>query len=327
MKNILKLKNSTFIFLLFVFLFTGCKKDKYQNYSSLINKNPLLSDVLPSSVSSIEKDSAIDLHFTLRDAPIVDLIITLKAISGTATEGEDFDILTPTILIPAFSKEGVVSIQLYKDDIIEGDESFVLQVGDSTDANVKPYNITVTLSDYIGPNLDITFDWNKIVDVPDFGPVPTGPNFDIDIYVFNEEGNDIGNYSAATGASPEHLSFTTPDDTGTYYLYANLWANVFRENGLELTDLVPITMDFHRDGKLGSFTKTQPDSVSFNLNTLDTQSDGGDSFVFLCKVVVGTDMFMVYDTDDSELVTARRRNPIYSLISQKPKNPVKILKR
>ncbi len=307
MKNIINIKGLYFIFFAFVLLLSGCKKDKFQNYSSFINKYPQFSDVLPVDIFSVEKDSEFVLKFTLKDAPIVDLIVPITVTSGTATEGEDFDLVTTSLTVPAFSKEGSIVIQLYKDDIIEGDENFYIHIGDSSTANIKPYTINFHLSDYIGPNLDITFDWNKIIDIADVGQVPTGPNFDIDIYVLDENGDDTGNYDAATGSSPEKLSFTTPDDTGTYYLYANLWDNVFTANGIFLDDLVPITMDFHRDGKLGSFQKTQPDSVAFNLSTLDTANDGGDSFVALCKLVVTADGFMVYDTDDTSLVNARKK--------------------
>ncbi len=319
MKNIVKI-NLLFIALVSLLSF-GCKPNQFTDYSTMVNKFSELEDILPNMVATAEKDTVYNFPFTLNEAPIVDMKISVQKIAGTATEGEDFDILTPLVVVKAFTKTGVISIGIKTDDVIDSPESFTIQVGSEFDANVKVFkNIDVTISeDYIGSDLDITFNWGDFsVETPDFGTIPVGLNFDIDIYVLDEEGNDTEDYSAASASNPEHITYTVPDDEGTYYFAANLWANVFTANGVFLDDLVPITMDFHRDGVLGSFTKTQADEDAFNLSSLDLANDGDATLVDLAKLVVGTDNFMVYNPDGSSLVNARRKNPARNHQSQKP---------
>jgi hypothetical protein len=308
-------KSLILLFFISPLLFFSCKKDKYQNHSKLVNKNAALQDFLPALVSTAEKDTVFEFPFELTDNTIAKTKISVKAISGTATEGEDFEILTPEVVIDQFNKSGVVRVKLLLDDIVEGPESFVLQVGDSLDANVHVFkNITFNITDdYFGPDLDVAFLWNKTVTVSGVGDVPTGLNFDLDFYFVDESGDDHSDYSSATSSYPEVHTFSSTVDT-TIYIYANLWDNLFRSLGTGLTDLQPITMDFHRDGSLGSFTKTQADSVAFNLDSPDGANDGDYTLVYMGKIVVSGGTFTFYDTDDTSLFNARRRQVILSRI-------------
>lgn len=300
--------------LLVTIFISSCKKDEHKNYSTLVNKNSQLQEFLPSLVSTVESDSVLSFPFELDATNIVTQKFTVKQVSGDATEGDDFDIVTSEVTIDAYRKTGVVQILIHKDDIIEGEETLVLQVGDSLDANASVFkNITIKINDYIGPNLDITFLWNKTVTVPGVGAVPVGPNFDLDFYFVDESGDDHSDYSSATSSYPEVHTFSSTVDT-TIYIYANLWDNLFRSLGTGLTDLQPITMDFHRDGSLGSFTKTQADSVAFNLDSPDGVNDGDYTLVYMGKIVVSAGTFTFYDTDDTSLFNARRKQVILSRI-------------
>lgn len=296
--------------LLITIFISSCKKDEHKDYSTLVNKNSQLQEFLPSLVSTVESDSVLSFPFELDATNIVTQKFTVKQVSGDATEGDDFDIVTSEVTIDAYRKTGVVQILIHKDDIIEGEETLVLQVGDSLDANASVFkNITIKINDYIGPNLDITFLWNKTVTVPGVGAVPVGPNFDLDFYFVDADGNDNLDYESATGNYPEVHTVSSLVDT-TVYIYVGLWENVFRSVGAGLTDLTPITIDFHRDGSLGSFEKTQPDSVSYNLDSPDALNDGDFSLIYMGKIVVSGGTFTFYDTDDTSLFNARRKQMI-----------------
>lgn len=297
------------VFLSVSIITAGCKKDKNQDYSLLQNKNSQLNDFVPSLVSTLDNEQTLEFPFTLSESPIVDMHITVKAISGTAIEGEDFEIVTPQVVIPAHRKEGVVIINIIGDDIIEGPESFVIQIGDEFDPNISVFkNVTVNLTDYVGSELNIAFDWDKDVEVPGLGEFPVAPNYDIDFLLLDAEGYDTNNYTAATGSSPEHMVIPIAD-TGTFYIYSSLYSNVFRGSGFEMYDKVPITMDFSRPGSLASFVKVQADSLAYDLFSPDYDNDNDDSLYELAKVVVSEIGFMVYDIDGTSLVNARKAKP------------------
>lgn len=304
----------------------GCKKDKNQDYSTLQNKNSQLNEFVPSLISTLDNDQTLEFPFTLSETPITDMHITVKAISGNATEGVDYEIATPQVVIPAFRKDGVIKINIIGDDVIEGPESFVIQIGDEFDPNVKVFKtVTVNLTDYVSSDLNIFFDWDKIVDVPDFGEIPVGINFDIDFYLLDADGFDTGNYTAATGDSPEHMVLST-EDTGTYYIYSSLYVNVFRAVGVELYDKVPITMDFNRPGALASFKKVQADSLAYDLFSPDFDNDGDESIYEMAKVVITETGFMVYDIDGTSIVNTRKAKPtLYPTMVPKNKQSKKQL--
>lgn len=304
------MKNLKLIFSAIVLLstiFVGCKKDKYQDYSTLVHKNAQVGD-LPTLISTLDKDTVIQIPFTLTEKPIVDMYITVAAISGTATEGEDYEINTPTVFIPAFQQNGLIEVHILADDVLEGPESFVVQVGDSLDANVHVIkNITFNLDDFVASEFDLTFDWNRIVTLIGIGNYPTGPNMDFDFYLLDDAFMDTGNYGAATGASPEHLTLDLATYTGTYYVFSNLFENGFTENGIYQDDTVPVKTTIHRQGSLAGFTYVQPNDEAYTLSSTDYLNDGDDSFNPILKLVITATGFTAYDASDNSLVSGRRK--------------------
>lgn len=300
--------NLFYLLCIFSLLVTvSCKKDKYTDYSTLVYKNAQVGD-LPALISTLDKDTVIEIPFTLTEKPIADMYITVKSTSGTALEDEDFEILTPSVFIPAFTQSGLIQIHILGDDIIEGAESFVIQVGDSTDANVHLIKeITFNLDDFVSSEFDMTFNWNKIVNVPGIGNLATGPNWDVDFYLLDATFTDVGNYDAATGSSPEHMTLDFTNYTGTYYVFSSLFQNVFTHEGIYQNDTIPIKTTFHRQGSLAGYTYTQPNIESYTLSSPDYLYDHDETLIPLFKLVISNTGFSVYDTADDLLVSARHR--------------------
>lgn len=304
------MKNIKVVFTALIFLSTilvGCKKDKFQDYSTLVHKNAQVGD-LPTLISTLDKDTVIQIPFTLTEKPIADMYITVAAVSGTATEGDDYEINTPTIFIPAFQQNGVIEVHILADDVLEGPESFVVQVGDSLDANVHVIkNITFNLDDYVASEFDLTFDWNRVVNVPGFGNLQTGTKMDFDFYLFDDAFMDTGNYDAASGASPEHLTLDLASYTGTYYIFSNLFENGFTEIGVFQNDTVPVKTTIHRQGSLAGFTYVQPNTEAYTVSSTDYLNDRDDSLNPILKLVITATGFTAYDVSDNTLVTGRHK--------------------
>ena len=273
-----------YIFLLLIaplFTFVGCDKEDYTGGSTLIPSSPsaTMSHDIPASM--VEDNVVFPVTITLSEAQIVDILIGISVLDGgTATEGADF-ITDHELNIPAFSTSGTFDVEIGRDVEIEGTETFSIQVGDSRTANVdfSPQTITVELQNYVSPDLDITYDWEGSAVVDDTVRVFC-EHVDLDVYVFDVDGNDLGIYDAATGDCPEHMTFSGMDD-GDYYLWANLWYNdIHPSDGSTIS--FPITATFVQGG-LFSESIIQADPI--NSDDLDYY-DGGAVFKPIARVSV-----------------------------------------
>lgn len=329
-----KYNNINLLIILFFSFITSCKKDEYKDYSTLVKSNNTELMLLGVPSSLIVREDTADLIATitlsLSEPQIVDVHVPITQISGNATQLDDYELSSTEIVFPAYSKgPQTFTVKILDDNIVEGDETFTLQLGNELTSNTifTPKTMDVTITNATDLELNMSFAWAKdyLLHYWDAEGNDTTVNtmnaIDIDIYVFDSlgsaGGNDQGIYDAATGAHPELLTLTAPDQEGVYVIAANLWVNFYRLLGYGALSLpqgpFPITTTFNRKGVLNPIKLVQDDALAFNTNTEDTDNDGGNPFQDLFKVVVKPNMFIIYNIDGSIFKNARHSNikPIY----------------
>ncbi len=232
---------------LVVIVFSTCSKD--DTTRSVITKVPFNIESVDPSVTLPEQSRVVTVNFQLDADQIVNTAVQVAVdpLKSTATPGEDFVFETTIVEIPNYVRKGSFQYEILEDLDAEGDENitFVLSgVQEPFGAyNTKEYNVVIKDSMY--STLNLTFDWDGTFEY--LGDTyPICGNVDMDVYVLDDQGNDLGIYDAATGACPEVMIVDESWDDGTYYLATNMY-----ENGLDSLFLnvpYPITVTAVKGG-------------------------------------------------------------------------------
>lgn len=204
--------------------------------------------------------------------------------SGTAVLHEDYELVEATV--PAYEKTGTMSIEILSDVEIEEVETLELEVisGPSLASKhlVHPNTVfptmSLTINNFEGDDLSMSFDWDKIVTVGG-AETHTCDEVDLDIFVSDAAGFDIndpwstfnGTDYSATGDCPEEMTWDMDAwGDGDYVIWHENWANDLAGSGL--TDKAPITASIIRTG-IFKTEIVQDDSQAVSLN------DGGEDDV------------------------------------------------
>lgn len=235
MKNILNSRYFVALGILSVLIFTQCKDEDYTGYSTIDATNPTVSVTWEAPASMEEADVTYPFTITLSEVQIADVVFNISADASTATEGEDFDLSTHSIRIPAYSTTGTGSLTVYRDDLAEETETIAVQIGDIGLGNVNytPETFSVDITNYVSDDVVVAFDWGGTVDATIGGTFFEGidlcANVDIDFYLSQDTpGGDIGDYTTATGNCPEVYTFipgSWANGDGTFYMNVSLWSN------------------------------------------------------------------------------------------------------
>ncbi len=218
--------------------------------------------------SLTEEDVTYPFTIDLDQAQIIDLTFSMALADGaTATEGEDFD-FTHSITIPAGDLSGAGEIKIYRDSAFEETEYFTIIFGEPETAGVNfgPTNFDMELFNFVDPNLNMVFEWDGTATV-DGQEVSFCEQVDLDVLVFDTDGNDLGIYDAATGACPEYMTFSDLAD-GTYELVVDLWSSGITPSDPNLVIEFPVTGTFTQSGVF-SETITQSSMNSFSTVDMD----------------------------------------------------------
>lgn len=275
---------SYLVLLAFFATIASCNKDDNTGYSTLTatDAKGTLTWSAPSSL--VETDTSFTFTVTLDKPQIADIHILISQTGGNATAGSDFEV-TDEIIIPAYATSGSGEFKVFRDAEVEGTETVTIQIGDNTLSNLdmEPQTRTVEITNYVGPTLDLTFDWEGTATV-DGTEVSLCDEVDIDIYVFDVDENDLGIYGAATGACPEHLTIDGWDN-GDYYLWANLYYNGVRPTDGSVVPF-PITVYATQPGLYQDSMFMQSEANVINSSDPDYDTDGGNTFKPLIKITV-----------------------------------------
>ena len=324
---ITKYKNSiiTSVIIALAIVTTSCNlgdQEDFTDASTLKTTSPdILIDGNWEEGSGIEQDKTINFTLILTEPQIVDIHVPVFASGGTATEGEDYLINTPTVIIPAYSLSASGSISIIADAEPEDQETFSITVGDNTVANTlfQPKTYDFVLDNYVSESIEITFDF--AVDLIYNGDAYNSCDYgvDLDVFVSDAAGFDIndpwatfnGTGYAATGDCPEVLVMDKADwGDGEYILWHELWDNV--NAGLWEDQPVPITSTFVR---AGSFTSTivQDNSQAINSNDLGEAQGGTNTHGYIAKVTIAGDTYTITAENGDEIgsgkMTDSKRTP------------------
>ncbi len=302
MKNILIVA----LGVLAILLFSQCSDEDYTGYTTLTATSPTFSvDWGTAPASQVEADSIYTFTITLSEKQVADVVFNISAAASTATEGEDFDLSTHSIVIPAYSTTGSGMLYVYSDVIPEDTEIISIQIGDEKLANVatEPQTRTIEITNLVSNDILVSFNWEDIVDVTIGGTLYEGvslcANVDIDFLLYDGAGNFISDYTSVSSACPEQYLFDAnwAHGDGTFYYAVNLW-----DNGGVAPDSGPIdfpaTINIAQTGVVNITVAQDPSTV---LNSSSPQSEEYN----VLKVVVSGGTFSFYDAVTDELIFAQ----------------------
>ena len=229
----LNIKNIYVLFLLLTIGLVSCDSDDYTGESNVSFTAPTATYEIVGGNDVTVDESAIDpeggmsftINATIPEAVQFDTWIDLSQTGGTAN-GSDFS--TSRIKIPALLTTGSGTITILQTGDMEGEETLAI-TANTNSVNIKgsdTFNFTIN-NDFLNENLIFNLDWcNDYTFDADFGEVKgnLGDVIDLDLLVYDATFADTGNYSAATGACPEHLEMAGMAD-GLYYVVVDAYAN------------------------------------------------------------------------------------------------------
>lgn len=219
------------------------------------------------------------------------------------TSGEETDIsggggygqgkIGYTFTFPAFAKTFSFTVTPEIDLQVEGNEVIKLLLRSSGNSNgivaAGSEYITINVADYATGDLGMELVWaGNTTDA--FGTIHEGTymsgsnevsltDFDFDIYVFDENFNEVSGYAAATGASPEKITLLTADlPDGSYTVVVDLYEAGPAAN-------TPFDLDVKLNiAKYGTWYKSI--AMDYNSSSLDSSPNGLGNGVQIAGIVI-----------------------------------------
>jgi hypothetical protein len=217
-----------------------------------------------------------------------------------------------SVSIPAFATSFTTTITIEEDDLTEGDETLVLQIGDTrtTAVTFQPINRTITIKNVVSDELVLDFNFDKtffgeggysntLCNITSSISTPADKPYDLDFVLYNTNSTTaLGYFGAGTGACIEQMTLNLgtvasgglPD--GLYQVKAEVYTNADLPTATLSFPLVgagqfniPISVDYLRSGSINKGTFNQQDQ--FFLTS--ASAEGFDTpVVDLLVATVGT---------------------------------------
>ena len=297
-------------------LTTSCELGEQEDYTGFATLKATSPDINITGdfdpVNGIEKDATYNFTLTLTEPQISDIKVNVYQSGGTATEGEDFVINTPHIIIPANSTTVTGSFSTIRDTDYEDTETLALTVGDDKLANTvyTPQTFNFTIENYESEDLEISFNW--CVDlIFDGDTYSSGDYVDLDFFVSPAADFDIndpwatftGDWQGGTGDCPEKITMTPADfPDGEYIIWHEIWSNQYHFLWDEKS--IPVTTTFVR---AGVFTETivQDDSQAMLSTDLGGKEGGTEINSIFAKVTIANGKYTVSYFEGDEIVSGK----------------------
>lgn len=281
--------------------FSSCSVDEGER-SSITSVTPFTVESVESSSLTVEEGDAgsYTVNFTIDENLKLDgvALITINS-ESTATQDVDYHLNDTEITLHPWQTEYSFSFDVFSDVLLEGNEKVIFDITTAAEPffrSEESKSVEVTINDFLTDDLYLIFDW----DVPfifDGEEYTTCPFVDIDVYVLDADGNDLGIYDAATGDCPEQIVVDDSWDDGVYYLASNMWDNATLKGlitGLEYE----MTMTAYRQGKIDTSYKPEDNWIS---DDDDQSHDGNTAFKEVAILEVAGDIFTVSAPDGTIL--------------------------
>lgn len=312
-----KLSGMLVLFALSISIFSCVEDDQATGHSTISPTSPTATVNGVSSLTIVEQDSTIAYTITLSEPQVVNVSFDVSLADGaTATEGSDFT-FDHSLTIPAGYTSAVGEIKLLDDGDVEEDESFTLNFSTTGNTNFDAPSYTFTMTNvdepYLSNTLDFTVDWGTditLMDTTDMFDTNGDPlvltgianlcsHVDLDVFVFDGAGNDMGIYDAATGDCPEHLSIALGQlADGTYSLYLNNYINGVRPDNGTVYEF-PTTISFER---VGAFSGSAMSANNYDSSVGDYAIDGVTNFIEAIQFKIENGVFSVIDANTGDIL-------------------------
>jgi hypothetical protein len=234
--------------------FVACKEDDTE--ISTITSFDKFTTTLPAPIVVAEADATHTINLTFDAKQIMDIHLSISTSpASTATEGVDFDLSTHEIAVTSLGGSASFDIIVHSDFEPEGDETVVLTI-EGSDAFGLPTpveSLILTIRDSIYP-VGVQLGWEGTFEYAG-GTFTLCDNADVDMLLFDSNGDLVAEFGAATGACPENLIVGHLPD-GTYSLMANLYNNgLFGAPDID-TIPIPLTVVLFRGGVVSDAAST-----------------------------------------------------------------------
>ena len=273
----------------------ACNTDDAQGDSTYNVPSPNLTVSLDfaNSQSLVEAETTYGFTVTLSEAQVVDVVVYLTQIGGTATDGDDFS-FPHSIRIPSGTTSVSDVITIHADDLIEDTETATIEITSGVEANVATISgqtVNFSITNLTSGDLAIGLDWAatgfQFPDGSAFSPydladlrllVSTGPN-----------NTDL--IGGADGGSAESwtMSSSTPD--GEYYVVADFFT------AMDETFDIDLTLTFNQVGIINHQTHTFGGALNGNNSC-------GSVFYVLAKITKSGESYTFEEVGSNSPVTA-----------------------
>ncbi len=276
------------------------------------------------------------LVFNIVTDKMIDRALTFSAqiVGGDA---DDHDIVVNNGVVAPYSTSGSMSVIVPQDWDAEATENMTLEFGIYSLAEkylvhqtMEPAVLNFAVANYVSSTLQITIGWElpvalrdtvweelelpnqTVIEYKDTVDIETDAademDFDFlispaaDFDIADPWASEIGNYSAATGSSPEVMELDTADlDDGEYVIWVDLYVNNFPYYwSIPDTVIAPVAAFFERQGTPLNTVVEMGDNAP---TIAELGSDDGGSYVgVICKVVVENGVYTIVDYDDESVL-------------------------
>lgn len=271
----------------------------------------------------VDADSEITYNFTitLNEPQSVDIHVNVAQIAGSATEGDDFKIITNEstnkyMIIPAYATSVTGSVKVLSDVLVEGVEDFTLQIGDINTSNavVAISTISFVVNNTLGTDLDLTFNFDKPFSIGGSNYTLCEIGYDMDYYVLDADGTDMGIYDAATGACTEHLTLGASElEDGTYYIYYDIYDDGGLSGVPHTAFDIPTTTNYFRTDGIAPGVFAQ--EAAFVPSSVD-----GSGFDYVMTIEVANHVFTLKNSVPAVIASGRTANTFKAGIEHARKN-------
>lgn len=298
-------------------LFLGCYEEDLTGQSTIVVAQNVTAAVilntplLQSQTVNEKNEGKYKFSVKLSAVQPIDIHLSVKIKSGTATKGTDYD-FDDQLVIKAYTDNVTGNITILNDAVFEPTENFVLEIGGDkniANASITASTVSFSITNGLANNLDLKFNYNKEFLDGTTAKTLCGIGYDMDFYVLDDKLVDTKNYQAAASGCPEILT-VSPEKfaNGTYHIYHDLYEN----KGLPLMNTpeftVPITVDYSRGGGIkGSFN--QESEFSFT-------SKATASYKYVISIVVKDGEYTLVNSKKATIATAKTSNKILAAIQQ-----------
>lgn len=315
--------------LLSLILIISCDNEDNTGDSSLQVTTPSISlTALPSMSSSNIVDEISEPTYTvtatLSTPQSVDVVLYMRTVGGTASEGDDYEL--SKITIPAFGTSGSGTIKILNDELVESEENFTIKVGENVEnASFTPQTYSFIIKNYVSNELELNFRYNKNFSISGTPISLCGILYDLDFYLLDSNFDDTGNYDAAGGNCEESLVLDSSLPDGTYYIFPQLYDNGDLNGGTNTTSDgltafyhdpfdIPISINYKKVGGISENTMEIDESHYLeSLTQPNTYNNAATPILKIIKSTVnGVAVFELvnFDTETSVAMGRMKQNSI-----------------